>query len=70
MKKIGFALGGGGAKDLSHALMLELIDEFGINPHRIAGTSIGAIAGVLYASGLDGKQIKEGIPFGGGLLQR
>jgi len=61
MKKIGIALGGGGAKGLCHALMLEVIDEFGIKPHRIAGTSIGAIAGVLYASGLGGKQIKENI---------
>jgi len=61
MKKVGIALGGGGAKGLSHILMLEVIDEFGIKPHRIAGTSIGAIAGVLYASGLSGKAIKENI---------
>lgn len=61
MKKVGIALGGGGAKGLCHVLMLEVIDEFGIKPHRIAGTSIGAIAGVLYASGLGGKEIKESI---------
>ena len=61
MKKVGIALGGGGAKGLSHILMLEVIDEFGIKPHRITGTSIGAIAGVLYASGLSGKTIKENI---------
>lgn len=61
MKKVGIALGGGGAKGLSHIPMLEVIDEFGIKPHRIAGTSIGAIAGVLYASGLSGKAIKENI---------
>ena len=61
MEKVGIALGGGGAKGLSHILMLEVIDEFGIKPHRIAGTSIGAIAGVLYASGLSGKAIKENI---------
>ena len=61
MKKIGIALGGGGAKGLSHVLMLEVLDEFGITPHRIAGTSIGAIAGVLYASGLTGKAIRENI---------
>ncbi len=61
MKKVGIALGGGGAKGLSHVLMLEVIDEFGIKPSKIAGTSIGAIAGVLYASGLTGKAIKENI---------
>lgn len=59
MKKIGIALGGGGAKGLCHALMLEVIDEFGIKPAKIAGTSIGAIAGVLYASGRSGKAIRE-----------
>jgi len=61
MKRVGIALGGGGAKGLSHILMLEIIDEFGIKPYKIAGTSIGAIAGVLYASGLSGKAIKETI---------
>jgi NTE family protein len=61
MKKIGIALGGGGAKGLSHILMLEVLDEFGIKPHGIAGTSIGAIAGSLYASGKKGKAIREDI---------
>jgi NTE family protein len=60
-KKVGIALGGGGAKGLCHALMLEVIDEFGIKPEKIAGTSIGAIAGVLYASGLSGKELKARI---------
>ena len=49
MKKIGIALGGDGAKGMAHILILEVIDEFGTKPYRIAGTSIGAIAGVLYA---------------------
>lgn len=59
MSKIGIALGGGGAKGLSHVLLLEVIDEFGIRPHKIAGTSIGAIVGVLYASGLRASAIRE-----------
>jgi NTE family protein len=61
MKKIGIALGGGGAKGLAHVLMLEVLDEFGIKPHAVAGTSIGAIAGVLYASGLNGRAIRENV---------
>ncbi len=56
--RIGLALGGGGAKGLAHILMLEALDELGIRPHRIAGTSIGAIMGALYAAGLSGKQIR------------
>ena len=42
MLKIGLALGGGGAKGLAHIPILEVLDEFGIRPHCIAGTSIGA----------------------------
>jgi len=61
MIKTGIALGGGGAKGLAHIPMLEVLDEFGLKPHRIAGTSIGAIVGVLYASGHSGLQIREGI---------
>jgi NTE family protein len=56
--RIGLALGGGGAKGLAHILMLETLDELGIRPHVIAGTSIGAIIGALYAAGLSGKEIR------------
>ena len=59
--KIGIALGGGGAKGLAHIPILEVLDEFEIKPHQIAGTSIGAIVGVLYASGYAGREIREGI---------
>ncbi|MFO8024479.1 patatin-like phospholipase family protein [Thiohalophilus sp.] len=58
-QKIGLALGGGGARGLAHIPMLEVLDELGIRPHRIAGCSIGAVMGCLYASGLSGGQIRE-----------
>ena len=61
MKKLGIALGGGGAKGLAHVPMLEALDELGIRPYRISGTSIGAIIGVLYAAGHSGRQIREDI---------
>lgn len=61
MRKIGLALGGGGAKGLAHIPMLEVFDDLGLRPHRIAGTSIGAIMGALYASGIRGAQIREGV---------
>ncbi len=61
MKKIGMALGGGGAKGLAHISMLEVLDELGIRPHMISGTSIGAIMGALYASGLSAREMREGI---------
>lgn len=56
---IGIALGGGGANGLAHILMLELLDELSIQPTVIAGTSIGAIIGALYAGGMTGKEIRE-----------
>jgi len=58
-ERIGLALGGGGAKGLAHIPVLELFDELGLRPHRIAGTSIGSVMGALYASGLSGREIRE-----------
>jgi len=56
--RIGLALGGGGAKGLAHIQVLEALDELGIRPHRIAGTSIGSIIGALYAAGMTGTEIR------------
>lgn len=55
---IGLALGGGGARGLAHILMLEVFDELGIRPKMIAGTSIGALFGAAYASGLSAALIR------------
>ena len=57
--KMGLALGGGGARGLAHIPMLEVLDELNIRPHCIAGTSIGAVMGVLYASGMSGQGIRQ-----------
>ena len=57
--KLGLALGGGGAKGLAHIPLLEVLDDLGVVPDRIAGTSIGAVIGALRASGLTGRQIRE-----------
>ena len=59
MKKIGLALGGGGAKGFAHLPILEVFDELGIKPCCITGTSIGAILGALYASGHSAAGIVE-----------
>lgn len=56
--RVGLALGGGGAKGLAHILMLEVFDQLQIQPYRIAGTSIGAIIGSLYAAGRSGADIR------------
>ena len=61
MKTFGLALGGGGVRGLAHALVLEALDEMDCRPVIIAGTSIGAIMGALYASGMPGRIIRENI---------
>ena len=55
---IGLALGGGAARGLAHVLMLEALDELGLAPVTIAGTSMGSIVGASYAAGLSGAQIR------------
>ncbi len=55
---LGLALGGGGARGLAHVLVMEALDEMGVKPALIAGTSIGAILGAAYASGLSGREIR------------
>jgi NTE family protein len=56
--EIGLALGGGGARGLAHIVMLEAFDELGVKPSVISGTSIGAIYGAAYASGVSGKELR------------
>ena len=58
-KRVGVALGGGGAKGFAHVPLLEVFDELGIRPYRIAGTSVGTIIGSLYAAGMSGKAIRQ-----------
>ncbi len=57
--RIGLALGGGGARGGVHVRVLELLDEMGLRPCVIAGTSIGAIVGALYGAGLSGEAIRK-----------
>src|SRR5690606_1417781 len=49
--KIGVVLSGGGAKGLAHIGVLKVLEENGVKVDYIAGTSMGAIVGGLYASG-------------------
>lgn len=60
-KKDGFslALGGGAAKAFAHIPILEAMDELGTKPAEISGTSMGAILGSFYASGMSGSEIRE-----------
>ncbi|WP_407556536.1 patatin-like phospholipase family protein [Winogradskyella sp. 4-2091] len=56
--KVGLVLSGGGAKGFAHIGVLKVIDSLGIKVDYVAGTSMGAIIGSLYASGYSGKQLE------------
>ena len=55
--KVGLVLSGGGAKGLAHIGVLKVIDSLNIKIDYIAGTSMGAIVGGLYASGYNANQL-------------
>ncbi|KUG26698.1 serine protease [hydrocarbon metagenome] len=59
MKKLGLALGAGGARGIAHIAVLEALEELEIKPCVISGTSIGAIVGLFYAAGFSTSEMKE-----------
>ena len=59
--KIGLALSGGGAKGAAHVGVLKRLEELNIPIDYIAGTSMGAIVGGLYASGMTADELAKAI---------
>jgi len=57
-KSIGIAFGAGGARGIAHLLMIEALDELGVKPSIISGSSIGAVVGAFYAAGFSAKEMK------------
>ncbi|MCF8274233.1 MAG: patatin-like phospholipase family protein [Flavobacteriaceae bacterium] len=55
--KVGLVLSGGGAKGLAHIGVLKVLDSLGVRVDYVAGTSMGAIIGSLYASGYSGNEL-------------
>lgn len=55
--KLGIALGGGSLRGAAHVGILQVLEEHGIIPDIIAGTSAGSIVGSLLAAGIKPKQI-------------
>jgi NTE family protein len=51
--RVGIALGGGAARGMAHLGVLKALEQNGVVVDMIAGTSAGAMAGTLYAAGLD-----------------
>lgn len=59
MDRIGMALSGGGARGAAHIGVLQALNDNGIFPDRISGTSAGSIIGALYCAGYKPKEILE-----------
>jgi NTE family protein len=59
MKTFALALGGGGARGLAHIAVIEALEDMGVKPAAISGTSIGALIGAAYAAGMRGKDIRH-----------
>lgn len=57
--KLGLALSGGGAKGFAHIGVFKLLEECGLMPDVIVGTSAGALMGALFADGYSAAEIKE-----------
>ncbi len=56
---VGLALAGGGAKGMAHLGVLHALEEAGLSFDIMSGTSAGAMAGILYASGMPPQQAIE-----------
>jgi NTE family protein len=57
--RIGLALGGGAARGFAHVGVIEVLEEAGIKPDLVVGTSAGSLVAALYASGRNGKQLQQ-----------
>ncbi|MHA7131357.1 patatin-like phospholipase family protein [Algoriphagus namhaensis] len=55
--KIGIALSGGGVRGISHLGVLKALNDAGIFPNRVSGSSAGAIAGAMYCAGYKPEEI-------------
>jgi NTE family protein len=57
--KIGYVLSGGGAKGMAHVGVLKVLEEVGLEPDFITGTSMGSIMGGLYSIGYSADEISH-----------
>jgi NTE family protein len=58
LPKIGLALGGGAARGFAHIGVIQVLEEAGIKPDLVVGTSAGSLVAAIYASGKTGTQLQ------------
>ncbi|WP_394791674.1 patatin-like phospholipase family protein [Rhodoferax sp.] len=59
LPRVGLALGGGAARGFAHVGVLQVLEEAGIRPDLVVGTSAGSLVASLYASGKTGAQMQQ-----------
>ena len=59
LPRLGLALGGGAARGFAHVGVLQVLEEAGIRPDLVVGTSAGSLVASLYASGKTGAQMQQ-----------
>ena len=57
--RIGLALGGGAARGFAHIGVIQVLEEAGIRPALVVGTSAGSVVAAFYASGKNGAQLQQ-----------
>ena len=59
LPKVGLVLGGGAARGFAHIGVIQVLEEAGIKPNLVVGTSAGSLVAALYASGKNGAQLQK-----------
>ena len=57
--RLGLALGGGAARGFAHVGVIQVLEEAGIKPDLVVGTSAGSLVAAFYASGKSGAQLQQ-----------
>lgn len=57
--KFGLALGGGAARGFAHVGVIQVLEEAGLRPDFVVGTSAGSLVAAFYASGKNGSQLQQ-----------
>ena len=57
--RVALVLGSGGPRGFAHIGVLKVLDENGIRPDVVIGSSVGAMVGALYAAGMDGAELER-----------
>lgn len=57
--RLGLALGGGAARGFAHVGVIQILEESGIKPDLVVGTSAGSVVAAFYASGKTGAQLQQ-----------